>query len=300
MSANDVELAALAQFTPTEWSLELRQGLDCWKQGHLVRDMPLAWAALPGVDVVTNLDSGPSENPRLIVQPDADLSWAIATSQTCDIAATGPGALHAFVQVSPVVTVDGMNQQKLESISRGEVVYLTLLRPPRLEGTYVADLRISIPVSKSVLAGCEPEEAFDDEAGYLAFARQLALKAERPALHDFLSRDVRTLIRNRIAASRKSKDTSWWQQVHEVRVQARPTRLEPQQAELIVVGRSILTPAEKNEWKVLGDTIRKASKAHGIEFRHPLHVTTTTLLAFQCRASTRLDIPELRTTPDRL
>jgi hypothetical protein len=295
------ELAVLSAYTPTSWdSVTGNERIGRWKQGDLLGPLPWGWVAPAGWDQVTNLEVDTDGGALAVVVAPTGLAQAIVTSQTCDIAVTGPGARHPFVQVSPVLAVPEMDPSKLAALKRGDVVDLALLTPPGgwHIGPLIADLRVSIPVSKAVLAAQDPQPGFADEAGYLAFARQLATKLERPALRDFITGDARAIIQTALAADAKV-NTGWWSQVEEVRVKCDPNRLEPSLVEFIVVARTrALAATDVDKWKQVNERIRSAGKKVGISVRHPLHETATSMLAMTYRASVQLDLPQLRQPRD--
>src|SRR5206468_2164638 len=78
-------------------------------------------------------------------------TWAVITSQTCDVVASGPGGRHPTVQVSPLVNLDGADPNKITGIRRNMNVDSVLVPDVPGGGTWAADLRISLPVSKAVL-----------------------------------------------------------------------------------------------------------------------------------------------------
>ena len=120
--------------------------------GRLLPTLPLFWAATPElVDEITDVDAPPwDEGGLVVIQLEGSIPYGVVTSQTCDIAATGPGCHHPTVQVSPVVAVE-IDAGTLGNIRRFRMKAHALMTAADLDGTYVADLRISLPVSKAVL-----------------------------------------------------------------------------------------------------------------------------------------------------
>jgi hypothetical protein len=197
------------------------------------------------------------------------------------------------------VDATGAEPGRLAAIRRWEIVDLALLDPPDgNEATWTADLRISIPVSKAVLARFTPRPGFRSERGFMDFAARLAAKVERPALHDFVSGEVRQII-NDAVKSAGANDTTWWTDVDEVRVRCTPTRLTPKTLEFLVIARDgKLVAADRGRWRTTINRVRKAAKAHGIEVMYPLHRERLTLSAQDYRSSTALQITGLRRVPD--
>ncbi|MFD2025763.1 hypothetical protein [Promicromonospora aerolata] len=290
------EQAALAKYVPDSWG-ELKQPLDIWKQGDLLGPIPWGWVAPSGIDPVTNLEVDAEEAFTLTLATDD--TTVIVTSQTCDVLATGPGARHPFVQVSPAVEATGMDPSKLVAVRRWETVDLVLLDPPDdKEGVWIADLRVSVPVSKAVLSQFAPRPGFRTEQGFLDFAAHLAAKVERPALHDFVTVQARKIIQDAIGEA-GTEDTDWWTEVDEVRVRCTPTRLTPKELEFLVIARGDrLSSRSRNEWRRTIGRVKKAGKPHGIEVMHPIHFQRRTLLAQDYRSSSAVDIKGLRRVPD--
>ena len=325
MPADDL---ALTPYVPTPpWSRELRDSLNGWAFGSLTAAPPLMWAQYPGLDQVlqvevdladeaqgaageevtedASLDAGRDDGGGVGAMVVAEGDWGsdengevvagLVVSQTCDVVATGPGARHATVQVAPVVRVEGLNPERRVSLKRWDVVDRALLEPQGWEGTYVADLRLSVAVSKAVLARHRPLPAFPDERRMLLLAEHVATKVRRPALHDFLSETVRDEIRQAIKLSKG--DALWWAPVEEVLVTASPDRLNPTNAQLLVVSQDPLDPPAKQRWHDLNERLVGRGKTAGIVMRSPQHATASELTASVYRAAVKLHIPELRTPP---
>lgn len=285
------ERAAIAPYVPTDWS-SVANSLDRWKQGDLVGPVPWGWIAPSGIDVVTNVEVDADDDSEMTIALAAPDRLAIVTSQTCDVVSTGPGARHPFVQVSPVVEATGIEPNRLAALRQGEIVDLVLLDRPE-NGVWVADLRVSVPLSKAILSAFTPQPGFRSERGRLDFAAHLAAKVGRPALHDFVSDTARKIIQQAIKEAKA--DTDWWTEVDEVRVRCTPTRLHPTALEYLVVAREEkLPPADRNRWKVAIDRVRKAAKPLGIKVMHPIHKERMTLLANDYRSSTQVHLDGIR------
>jgi len=283
---------ALALHTPAEWSANAVDALDHWRQGDLLPTLPIFWAATPGVvDEITNVDAPLWEEGGLVaIQLEGSVPYGVVTSQTCDIAATGPGHHHPTVQVSPVVAVNEIDAGTLGNIRRFRMKAHALMTATDLVGTYVADLRISLPVSKAVLVAGEPMRGFGDEADALRFGQHVADKFGRPALHPYLSDELPSAVNAAIAAAGAS---SWWQKIEEVRLRVQGDRLEPTAAGLLIVARETLEPAEIDVWISVTDDQRASADGHGIKLLLPLIDTADMMSAAVFRDSTRLDVERI-------
>lgn len=223
---------------PDSWPDDAVAALDAWRQGHLVRCDLAVWLAAGGsVDQVTGDDfSGHAVALVGAVDSVADSGYCAVTSQTCDIAATGPGKRHPTVQICPVRDVGtAFNPEKIRQIRNGEIVeYVYLTNPPEISKEWAVDLRMSAPLSKGVLIAQKPVEGFASEEDELDFAERIAAKFERPALHDYLSKDFADALDTFISKARRTSE-DWCEDVEQFRLEVEGNRLAPKRVRLIVV-----------------------------------------------------------------
>ncbi|WP_155854512.1 hypothetical protein [Arthrobacter sp. MA-N2] len=119
---------------PDPWPEEAVAALDMWRQGHLIRVNLGTWLATARrVDPVTG-DNFPEHGHGLLASAAdiCDTAYFAVVSQTCDIAAAGPGRRHPFVQVCPVRDLEAVfDSQKARQARNGEIVeYVYLTMPP--------------------------------------------------------------------------------------------------------------------------------------------------------------------------
>ena len=203
--------------------------------------MRLFWAAPSGLDPVTNLEVDSEADGRWSVIPwdgtglsipspadgtqDTPVApvedvWAIINSQTCDIAAAGPGARHMTVQVNPLICLTGtMNNGAIAEAKRGMHVHYVWVPEVPAEGDWFADLRISLPVSKALLiAQAETRvHGFASEREALEFGERVAAKLRRPALHDELSAGLVSGLRKLVEDSQAAGD-DWPDSIEQFRI----------------------------------------------------------------------------------
>jgi len=167
----------------------VKRKLNDWRQGDLVRGTPLFWAA-PLDDELTGLCvDDPGDGALPVVRWDGTAAvggdepavaegmhasgtplWGIITSQTCDVAATGPGQRHPTVQVSPLRELSAeFNPGRVTEIRRGSNVDLVYVPNVPTPGEWAADLRISLPISKAVLLVRERVHGFRDAREAIEF-----------------------------------------------------------------------------------------------------------------------------------
>jgi hypothetical protein len=171
-----------------DWDQPVIDALARFDQGDLVERPPFFYAALPAHATwhATSMMRGlvaDSEDIVVDLDPDDRPPYGVVTSQGCDIADV---FRKPWVQIAPVWPASKVapTPQALANIQRGAVPHLLVLEVPSLEGTWIADLRIEVPVEKSWLSDRVPIAGFASEASRRDFAQRLAGRLERPALPD--------------------------------------------------------------------------------------------------------------------
>jgi hypothetical protein len=283
---------------PESWPEDIVTALDQWRQGHLIEGELGAWLSAAGrYDPVTGDDFPDHESPLVAAAAGVgDAGYLVIVSQTCDIAATGPGARHPFVQVCPVRDVGAaFSQSKVQQIRSGQIIeYVYLTKPPVAGKDWAVDLRMSIPLSKGALVAAQPIEGFatlDDE---LALAASVATKFERPALHEYLSKDLIHAFEVFLSKARGTQD--WCDDVEQLRLQVEGNRLAPKRVRLIVVTdidfNGILI-TKKKPLRDLWKSHRKALRALGIEQDPIAFRTLANMSVTDYRNSIPLNLPAL-------
>jgi hypothetical protein len=243
------------------WAPDEISTLGMWAQGHLLVGPPLSWAEYAEPDGAASSDqsqeAGTSRSDADLAVPGAwqvsqsedTFRWAAITSQTCDVGGEGPGARHPFVQVSPVVSLEGYSPTVVDAIRNHRKVDMVLLTQPPTAGGWAVDLRVNLPVAKEVLLTAAPIQGFATEEDLLRFAEHLSLKSNRAALHPSLSEELPKSIKEHVKTQRKSQP-EWWQKVEQLRVHViAGTRLEPLKVRLVVIEYSTLEAAEREVWR---------------------------------------------------
>jgi hypothetical protein len=266
---------------PDPWPEEVAAALDMWRQGHLIRGDLGAWLATAGcVDPVTGDDFSDRGGGLLAAAAEiGDTGYFAVVSQTCDIAAAGPGRRHPFVQVCPVRDLEAasFSPQKLQQARDGELVeYVYLTKPPVPGKEWAIDLRMSVPLSKGSLVGSSPIEGFGSEEDELGLAARIGAKFERPALHDYLSKDLTDALNVLVMKARKVS-ADWCEDVEQFRLEIEGPRLAPKRVRLVVITdvsfSSPLQLPRKNALRELWKAQKRPMKRVGIEqapiaFRH--------------------------------
>lgn len=289
---------------------EVSAALDQWRQGDLVSGLRVFWGIsddgrdpLSGVQVDPQPDGGwaavrESMDTEDGVDPPEQLG--IIVSQTCDVVATGPGARHPTVQVAPIVNLMNVPESRANDVRAGrtvDMVIVTNLHPP---GDWAADLRISLPVSKALLIGQQPNRGFLTEEDCLRFSDQIAIKLRRPALHDHIAVDMTRSLEALIRRERVA-GAAWMDRVEQIRVRVTlGDRITPKALELIVITiDEPLSAAEKEslrKWRT--DQVKTFAKATGGGKLLPLRILPLSKVNVQdYRESVPLRLDELQQRP---
>lgn len=285
---------------PKNWPEKVATGLEDWRQGLVFRTTgPLVWLTQGGgMDPVTGYEAGGELGAwRAALATDTDIQYLAVTSQTCDIAATGPGKRHPTVQVSPVRRVDEVfPADKVAAIRRHEVVEYVMLTSPPAEGDWAVDLRMSMPLSKGALVDFEPIPGFASETDEFDFSERVAQKARRPAVHDELTSGTVLSLRGFLSGAKKHH--SWSDDVEQIRLLVvRGDRLRPKQVRLFVITDAKFDNAMRRPlrdwWKGEQKRLRKIGiKLEALAFRDLSSMQVT-----EYRDSIWLDLPELSRGP---
>lgn len=186
-----------------EWSPEVVAAATAFYQGDLVERPPFFYAGRPreGVWATTRAMAEQLEDDEdtivIELEPDQSPPYGIVTSQGCDIA---DARSKPWVQIAPVYSADELEggDRRLADARRNGVPHLVVLDPPDLDGTWIADLRIEMPVEKSWLSGRVPIQAFATDEERRLFGRRLGGRADRPDLpdevHESVVRPLRRLL----------------------------------------------------------------------------------------------------------
>jgi len=173
------------------WPERVLAAIEPFLQGHLIETPPFFYAAdlrAPVWGLTQTVSAGIAESDRgeeLLELADRP-PYGIITTQSCDVAEESATPRKPWITVAPVYQVDDDSP----ILDRDEIYRLDADALP--DGIWVADLRIEVPVEKSVLVGRTPVRAFVAEAGEIAFSNYLARRRGRPALasvfHDVIHR----------------------------------------------------------------------------------------------------------------
>jgi hypothetical protein len=166
------------------WPPEVTEALKQFKQGDVIQRPPFFYARHTELEL---FDAGaPDHDESQVVElhPDDAPPYGIITTQTCDLAEQGTPTQPWF-QVSPVYEV-----AEEARASKSYLIELT----GELPGRFGADLRIELPLEKSMLVGRVPIAGFGTEAEAEDFGRFLGARRARAALANELVETITRVI----------------------------------------------------------------------------------------------------------
>jgi len=163
------------------WPQEVVDAARRFCQGTVISVPPMFYGRVADHAVWrTPVDSDVRFGDIELVTLPADIPYGIITTQTCDVAEARTPR-RPWIQVAPVYQLTAARETTPPD-------YLVPLPGGALgEGTWFADLRIEIPVEKSILVGREPIQVFDSEDWEIRFAEILGRRRDRAALHEHIN-----------------------------------------------------------------------------------------------------------------
>jgi hypothetical protein len=248
------------------WPSSIKEAIEPFKQGHLIPCPPVFYAAVPEHGIWTpsrevELEAG--ESSALIdLHPEDRPPYGLITSQSCEVVEERDPPLQPWVQIAPVYKVGEDSKLLVRD-------FIARLDPPDLEdGPWVVDLRIEMPVEKSLLVGVTPIEAFGEDAGYEELGRKLGYRRGRPALHGVFHELFGVTM-----GQMKTGDKPGRKRARRVREQIYKlalkiesgTKLQPQAAGLYIVTAGSPDAEAKELFDEWWDLAREVGKEHGLE-----------------------------------
>lgn len=163
---------------------EVRDAAKLFSQGDLLERIPASYLLVGRHAVTTNAREPQDDAELSIYELEDAFELAVITTQTCDIVEEDSAvAKKPWVQVAPVYRYDGLDDRHKADVEAYNIPDLARLTAPRFQGGfYVADLRLSIPVEKSVLVGRDVLPGFVDDASAVRFGDHCAAYINRAAL----------------------------------------------------------------------------------------------------------------------
>lgn len=271
----------ISQYISGPWPKEVKEAVESFRQGDLIERPPFFYGHGgdvrlwdvgapddPPAEESATKESAERDNPPATLEEepsaveelhlDDSSPYGIITTQTCDLAEQGEPQQPWF-QVSPVYRLEGTKEEQDRLASKQ---FIHELNGPLPEGRWVVDLRIEVPLEKSVLVGRVPVRGFASEEDADKFAHQLGRRRARAALANELVDEVIALLR----ARRGKRKGMWRTQIFRLMLEIEGgTRLAPAAVRLHVIANEEPTPDVQEFFDAWEDEARDPAHAVGIE-----------------------------------
>jgi hypothetical protein len=221
------------------WPENVTEALRRFKQGDLIRRPPFFYGVSSGSRIwgVAEEEDGaddPANDGSHVdeLHPEESPEFGIITTQTCDLSEQGRPTQPWF-QVSPVYRLEGQSEEQERLLSKAYTAELT--GPDLPDGRWVADLRIEVPLEKTVLVGRHPIAGFATEQEADDFGRRLGVRRARAALADELVKAVIRLIGKR-KRNNRARAAAVWSEIYKLGLQIEEgSRMKPTAVRLHVI-----------------------------------------------------------------
>jgi hypothetical protein len=248
-----------------DWSRRLKSHLDQFRQGHVITDIPVFFANL-GADDLWNqprrlISTG---SPEIVAEPDGVVHRAIVLTQGCDIVRPNT----PWVTVAPVYdATKRLNPGQRGSAKGGQTWHLVHITASWADdGFWVADLRLELPVEKTLLLARTPLDGFRDEVGYGQFAERLGARKMRADVPNDVLDHVRAPLFEAVRL-RADRGISLNEGVREIRIQL-DDPFKPARVVVFVVANDGAS-LDIEEWEAVISEIYPHAAEHGITVLGP-------------------------------
>ena len=203
------------------WGDRYWDHFNTFRQGHLLVDIPVVFFG----STETPLWAAETESARddvsqalyIAVEKGTPLRYGMITTQGCDILRPD----MPWIGVVPVYDAAlHFDRGKLGLIGANRMTHILPIKPPWREESqkWVADLRLEVPVEKTVLLGREPIEAYEDDEEYAAVAVRLGTLRQRAAVPESCINSVIQPLYDYVRAQDQSMQEHLLSSVNEVRI----------------------------------------------------------------------------------
>lgn len=277
---------------PKSWPTDVLDAVRQFKQGHLVVTPPMFYAANAdyGIWDLTTGEGGTGEE-LIELSAESRPEYGLITTQTCDLVEEGRPD-HPWFQVVPVYPILDLDEAGRSLLENHRRSHLVLLDSPALpDGTWVADLRLEVPIEKSWLVGQDPIEAFRTEDAYELLGERLAAKKNRPAVATEAVDAVIRPLQNWLQGNAGGREAA---KVEQLRLAVGPSRLQVDRASLLVLTNESPLPVEEREpWDRWWDRTRPKAAAAGIDLLANQYESLDSLSAREYRNAIELNFSYL-------
>lgn len=180
-----------------DWPDGLLDHLRNFEQGHLIERLPFFYFGNPQLPIFGSAEPDSDE----LVWREHDFDYGLIVTQTCDLQEDGVRRPRKpWLHCCPVYRADdpasGIDPSQVGLIRKGSIDYL--IEVPELgdeTSCWVADLRLVVPIEKSLLLDRAPIDGFLTEVDRRIVGERMSLLHSRPAFDElFLSTVVGPLM----------------------------------------------------------------------------------------------------------
>ena len=254
------------------WPADVLAALKDFAQGDIIEDVPFSYFGAIANGLPLSFPRTEAELKSLAEQQEGAMrefdfiGWkpqseqevfAVITSQTCDICEEGP-PWQPWVQVSPLYCLSADYQGKTLPD------FLYPVQPPGFpKGVWAIDLRLEVPIEKTVLVGKSRRPAFATELEAISFADHLGLRRDRAALSAKITDTVGSTLRQKRRKRDRFRKTLR-NEVYEVRLHIDGTRASPTAVCLHVITHEPASDRVREEFDKWWDEARADCAAAGL------------------------------------
>lgn len=265
------------------WPEEIGATTAPLRQGHLFANPPFLYLGDPRYPLwEATAALRDEEGPDVVFLPESDgPPFGIVVTQSCDLdESERKEPRMPWLQISPVYSFDPnkIDEQFRRDLDNHARLDLAKLNPPELDPRlyWVADLRIDVPVEKGWLVGRPRLEAFAAEAGYEQFGLRLRERVARTAYGPSLSQVLRGLQQKFQILGPNGEVRSG---VSQIRARIAPSRLDPEQVQILVVKKAGATNKVEEWFDRWQDGEAPKALEMGLELEPVAYASWETMLA---------------------
>ena len=220
------------------WPEEVLAAASTFRQGDIVARPPFFYAAnseYPVWGFTKETANAGDDRELLEFHEDDRPEFGIITTQSCDLTEEGVAKpKKPWFQVAPLVDARVLDKNVVRDVKKGNAIYLFLIPAPDVEGEWVADLRIEVPVEKSWLVGRTPMAGFSSLEEYEQFTRHLGRLRARAAIESGVCTNLVSDLRACLTVS-ANEDPGVLDGVSRVMLRVIGERANPSAVQLVVV-----------------------------------------------------------------
>lgn len=261
-----------------EWPAGVLEAAALFEAGDIIAKPPLFYFAdsSRGVWAATRTLEEGSPGAELVDAQSVSPDFGIITSQTCDIGEIGfARPCKPWIQVAPVYDLSSIRDDVRSALQKNKgPIYLKWI--PQLAGVsngfWVADLRIEVPVEKSILVGRVPIKGFHSEQEQRGVLKRVSDLRLRPAWADAVVDGVQNPLLSSLKALRGSDRQTFDEiELAVAEVGARTdSMVQPKTLEMALFVDAPLSDTALEWWNSFTDFLRASARLSQLTVQAPV------------------------------